>query len=50
MLYSTNSPYYQWFLTANKKQRTRVEAQDKNFIAAQATKNVNQAKPTATSA
>jgi len=50
MLYSTTSPYYQWFLTANKKQRTKVEAQDKNFMAAQATKNVNLAKPTATSA
>ena len=50
MLYSTNSPYYQWFLTTNKKQRARVEAQDKNFVATQATKNANLAKPTATSA
>ena len=25
MLYHTNSPYYQYFLTANKKQRQRDE-------------------------
>ncbi len=49
MLYHVNSPYYQYFLSANKKQRTKIDAQNTAF-AQKETKNVNMAKPSATSA
>jgi hypothetical protein len=50
MLYHVNSPYYQYFLSANKKQRSKIDAQNIAFAAQKETKNVNLAKPTATSA
>lgn len=50
MLYHVNSPYYQYFLSANKKQRTKIDAQNTAYAAQKETKNVNMAKPSATSA
>ena len=50
MLYHVNSPYYQYFLSANKKQRTKIDAQNTAYAAQKETKNVSMAKPSATSA
>jgi hypothetical protein len=39
MLYHTQSPYYQWFLTSQKKQRAKVEAQNEKQAAKDAAKS-----------
>ena len=44
MLYYNQSPYFQWFLTSAKKQRSRME--DKNMSAHQTGKsNTSNPKP-----